>query len=455
MEKVIRFVEDNQQRNLDDLMEILRIPSISSSTEYKPEVVRCADHLAMRMHETGAARVDVFPTEGHPIVYSEFGAGRAKPTVLVYGHYDVQPVDPVDLWTSPPFEPQVRDGRLYARGATDDKGQLYTHLKAVQAYLRTVGDLPVNVKFIVEGEEEVGSTSLEGFLRAHKEMLAADWVVISDTPMFGKNMPSICYGLRGICYMEIGVKGPGMDLHSGSFGGIVPNPVNVLCEIIASMKDKAGRVQIPGFYDDVIQISQEEREALARLPLDTETLRAAAGVKQLTGELGYTDLERMWARPTLDCNGIWGGYSGEGAKTIIPSWAKAKISMRLVANQDPEKIAELFAHYVREVAPASIGIEVRSLHGGKGFLTPIEHPAVKAAARALERAFGVRTLYIREGGSIPFVATIHEIFRTPCLLVGFGHPEENSHAPDEHMYLDHYFSGIKAAAILYQELSLL
>lgn len=453
MQKIVEFVERNREKHVEDLVEFVKIPSISSSAEHRGEVGRCAEYLAERMRGAGMKTARVYSTPGHPIVFGEYVSSPSKPTVLIYGHYDVQPVDPLDLWSSPPFEPVVRDGNLYGRGTVDDKGQVYAHLKAMEAYLAASGDLPLNVKMVVEGEEEIGSENLERFLETHKEMLAADWVVISDTPMFGKNMPSICYGLRGICYMEIEVKGPEGDLHSGSFGGVVANPLQVLAEIVTSMKDKTGRVQIPGFYDDVVPVSQKEREALARLPFEEAELKRIAAVPLLTGEIGYTHLERMWARPTLDCNGIWGGFTGEGSKTIIPSWGKAKISMRLVPNQNPEKIAKLFEQYVNEVAPPTVRVTVVHLHGGNGFLAPIEDPAVQATARALERAFGVPAYYIREGGSIPFVATIHGIFKKPCLLMGFGLPDENSHAPNEHIYLENYHKGILSAAFLYDELA--
>jgi len=453
MKDVIDYLERNRSDQLQDLTAIVRIPSVSNSTEHKGDVDHCAEHIAGRLRQAGMQRVEVYPTHGHPIVYAEYVSDRSKPTVLVYGHYDVQPAEPLEQWLSPPFEVSERDGNLYGRGTTDDKGQLLVHLLAVEAFLKTRGDLPVNVKFMIEGEEEIGSESLEPFLEAHKEMLSANYVVISDTPMFGRNMPSICYGLRGICYMEVEVTTSTTDLHSGSFGGVVANPLHLLAELITSMKDKAGRIQIPGFYDNVVPVSQQEREALSRLPLNEEELRTTAGVKLLTGEIGYTHLERMWARPTLDCNGIWGGYYGEGTKTIIPAWGKAKISMRLVPNQDPQRIAEVFEAYAAEVAPPAATVKVSRLHGGSGFLTPIDHPAVQASARAMERAFGVPAFFIREGGSIPFVATIHNTFRCPCLLLGFGLPDENSHAPNEFLAVENYFKGMNSSAYLFDELS--
>ncbi|HEX2172142.1 MAG TPA: dipeptidase [Dehalococcoidia bacterium] len=431
MDTVQEYIDANRQRFVDDLIEIVRIPSISSSPDHRGEVARCAEHLAGEMLRVGLERAEVVPTAGHPMVYGERVTDPARPTVLIYGHYDVQPVDPLDQWQSPPFEPQERGGELYGRGTVDDKGQVYVHLKAIESWLSQTGDLPVNVKLMVEGEEEIGSENLTRFLLDNHDRLAADAVLISDTPMFRRGYPSICYGLRGLCYMEVHVRTSPVDLHSGSLGGVVANPANALAEIIAKLHDDQGRVTIPGFYDRVRPIAPAEREALAKLPFDEAEFLRTVGAPGLVGEAGFSTLERLWARPTLDVNGIWGGFSGEGTKTIIPATAAAKISMRLVADQDPEEIARLFEEYVPTLAPPGVTVTVRRHHGGRPFIAPVEHPAFQAADRALERAFGRAPVYIREGGSIPFVAEIADVLQRPCLLVGFGLPDENSHAPNE------------------------
>ena len=453
MEPVVQFIEKNEGRFVDELTEALRIPSISASTEHQEEVARCARFLADEMRTIGLERVEIFPTAGHPVIYGEWLGAPGKATALVYGHYDVQPADPLDQWESSPFDPSVRGGKLYARGAADDKGQVYIHLKAAEAWLRGTGKLPLNLKFILEGEEEVGSEHLGDFLTAHQDLLATDVVVISDTPMLGRGLPSICYGLRGICYFQVELRGPSHDLHSGSFGGAVANPVNVLNEILATLKGPAGRITVPGFYDRVVPLSDEERRTLAALPFNEEEFRQTAGVPALTGEADYTTLERVWARPTLDVNGILGGFIGEGAKTVIPSWSMAKVSMRLVPDQDPDEIARLFEKHVEDLCPSTVCLTVKRLHGGKPFLAPIDHPVFSAASRALEQAFGRPPVFIREGGSIPFVTTISEALKRPCLLVGFGLPDENAHAPNEHLDLENFHRGILATAHLYQELA--
>jgi len=453
MEKIVEYINSNRQRYIDELIDIVEIPSISCSSDHKQDVQRCAEYLKQKMLEAGLMRAEVMPTPGHPAVYGEWLGAPGKPTVLIYGHFDVQPVEPLEEWITPPFEPRIRDGELYGRGTVDDKGQVYAHLKAVQAWMINEGRLPVNVKFIVEGEEEIGSMHLEQFLEEHKDLLQADVVVISDTPMLDRGVPSICYGLRGLTYMEIGVQGPSMDLHSGSFGGIVANPANVLCDIIARLKDQNGRVTIPGFYDKVVPISQDERRNLASLPFDEEAYLKLTGSPAPYGETGYTTLERVWARPTLDVNGLVSGHIGEGAKTIIPAKAKAKVSMRLVPNQAPEEIATLFENYVRQIAPKTVRVKVRKESAGVGFLAPYDHPAFQAAIRALEKGFGKQAVFIREGGSIPFVGTIHETLGAPCILLGLGLPDENSHAPNEKLNLVNYHQGIVSCAYLYQGLA--
>jgi len=447
------FVNDNRQRYVDELVSFLRIPSISSRTENKGDVARAAEFLRSEMERLGIAS-QIFPTAGHPVVYGEWlGAGPGRPTVLIYGHYDVQPVDPLELWKSPPFEPQVRGGALYARGSVDDKGQVWLHLKAFEAW-RKAGGPPVNVKMIFEGEEEIGSANLGPFLEQERERLRADAVVVSDSPMFGKGIPSICYGLRGLAYMQVDVEGPAVDLHSGSFGGAVNNPANALAHLIAKLKDEQGKVLVPGFYDKVRKLTARERKEVRRLPFNRKEWLASAGSPPREwGEPQFHVLERIWARPTLEVNGIWGGYQGEGAKTIIPSKAGAKISMRLVPDQTPEEIERKFTAYVKKIAPKDVKVTVRSLHGGSAFLCPTDAPEFQATERALERAFGKKPVLIREGGSIPFTATIQAALGVPVILMGFGLPDENSHAPNERLDLDNYHQGILAAVYLLEELA--
>jgi acetylornithine deacetylase/succinyl-diaminopimelate desuccinylase-like protein len=453
MKQIHEYIDANRQRYIDELCDLLRIPSISSSSAHKADVARCADALRAEMLRIGMTRAEVFTTPGHPVVYGEWLGAPGKPTVLIYGHYDVQPVDPLNLWTSPPFEPTVRDGDLYARGAVDDKGQVFAHLKAIEAYLKYAGTLPVNVKFIAEGEEEIGSVNLAGFLKEQRDLLKADAVVVSDTPMFEKGVPSICYGLRGLCYMEVKVSGPTVDLHSGVFGGGIANPANVLCEIIAKLHDTEGRVAVPHFYDRVRPLPDTERRALAALPWDEKKWLETSGCPEVVGEVGYTTLERIWARPTLDVNGIISGFTGEGAKTIIPAWASAKVSMRLVPDQRPEEIEDLFEKAVKKFAPSTVRVEVTRHHGGLPFLAPTEHAAFVACGRALEQAFGRKPVFTREGGSIPFVRDMADTLGAPCILLGFGLPDENAHAPNERFHLYNFHQGIHAVAYLMEELA--
>ena len=447
------YIAENRQRYVDELVRFLKIPSISSRGEHQPDMLRAAELLRAEMERLGM-KVGIFPTAGHPIVFGEWlDAGPGAPTVLVYGHYDVQPVDPLELWTSPPFEPVVRDGNLYGRGSVDDKGQVWLHLKAFEAW-RLAGGPPVNVKMLVEGEEEVGSANLGPFLEKERARLAADVVVVSDSPMFGHDIPSICYGLRGLAYLQVDVEGAGGDLHSGSFGGAVDNPANALCHIVAQLKTQDGKVRIPGFYDRVRKLTARERREVRRLPFSTkEFLRSAGNPPRAWGESQFHVLERIWARPTLDVNGIWGGYQGEGAKTVLPARAGAKISMRLVPDQTPEEIERKFTAFVKKIAPRSVKVTVRSLHGGSPFLCPTDAPEFQATERALQRAFGRKPVLIREGGSIPFTATIQEAMGVPVILMGFGLPDENSHAPNERLDLENYQRGILSAAYLYEELA--
>jgi len=445
-DQALNFAATRQAAQLDELKELLSIPSVSAQPQHKGDIARAAQWLADHLGAIGMQRAQVMPTSGHPVVYSEWlGAGKDKPTVLIYGHYDVQPEDPLDLWQSDPFKPEVRGQNLYARGASDDKGQLFTHVKAVEAYLKSSGKLPVNCKFIIEGEEEVGSPSLDPFIEANRQLLAADAALISDGSMPRSDLPALTYGLRGICYMQVQVTGPKRDLHSGSFGGAVYNPIQALSEIIAGLKDAHGHIAIPGFYDGVRSIDDEERRSLSEAPFDEATFRDEAGVSSTWGEEGYSVLEQICARPTLECNGIWGGYTAEGSKTVLPSSASAKISMRLVHDQDPHEIAELFRAHVMRVAPPQVQVTVRNLHGGKPGMVDRNLPVMQSAAVALERAFGRRPVFLREGGSIPVVSTLKSVLGIPTVLMGLGLPDDNLHSPNEKLYLPNLYRGIQAS----------
>jgi acetylornithine deacetylase/succinyl-diaminopimelate desuccinylase-like protein len=453
MQEVIAYIDTNRKRFVDELVEWVRIPSISCDPRHAGDVVRSAEHLGAQFRQLRASRVEVWPTPGHPSVFAEWLRAPGRPTLLVYGHHDVQPVDPLGEWVSPPFEPSVRQGRLWGRGVVDDKGQVYIHAKAVESFLHAAGDLPINLKMIVEGEEEIGSSNLDSLLRTHARDLAADFVCVSDTAMFGRGIPSLCVGLRGLAYVEVFVEGPATDLHSGSFGGGVANPVNVLAKMIATLHDGAGRIAVAGFYDDVVALSDGERREMASLPFNENEWLRSSGAPALCGEEGYSTLERIWARPTLDVCGISGGFQGEGAKTIIPARASAKVSCRLVPNQEPDDVArKLRAHFTR-VAPPGVRVRVEDLHGGRPYLAPTDHPVYELAKRAFSKAFGKPTVFMREGGSIPFVRTIADATGKPCLLMGFGQPDENAHAPNEWLDLENYHLGIKSAAYLYDEIA--
>ena len=455
MEKVLDFINVNRDHYVDELKQYLAIPSISALPQHKDDVRRCAEWTADEMRRIGLHNVRIEETPGHPIVYGDWLDAAGAPTILFYGHYDVQPVDPVNLWTTPPFEATVRDGEIYARGSADDKGQVFMHFKAVEAHLKQHGGLPVNMKFLIEGEEEVGSANLDNFVAGHKDLLNADVVVISDSPMFDRGVPSICYGLRGLAYYQIDLRGTKSDLHSGSFGGAVANPAMVLAQILAQMKDKSGRIKIAGFYDDVVELTAEERAEFARLPFNERKYRQELGAPKLFGETGYTTLERIWARPTFEVNGLLSGFTGDGAKTVIPALAMAKVSMRLVPNQDPQKVGDLFEAYVRKVAPKTVELTLTRMHGGKPWMTAFDNPFVQAAGRAIEKGFGQRPVFNREGGSIPVVATFQEVLGLPCVLFGVGLPDENAHAPDEKLDLGNFHNGIIASAFLYQEVGAL
>jgi acetylornithine deacetylase/succinyl-diaminopimelate desuccinylase-like protein len=453
MDKIIDFINVNRDRYLDELKALLAIPSISALPQHAGDVRRCAEWCADEMRRIGLENVKLIPTPGNPVVYGDWLHAEGAPTILFYGHYDVQPVDPLALWTSPPFEATIRDGEIYARGSADDKGQVFMHLKAVEAHIKQNGRLPVNIKFILEGEEEVGSAHLDDFIRQHKAELGADVVVISDSTMFARGVPSICYGLRGLVYFQIDLRGSSTDLHSGSFGGAVANPGIVLAQMLAQMKDRGGRIKIPGFYDDVVPLQEEERQAWATLPFNEKQYKKDFGIPKVFGESGYTTLERTWARPTFEVNGLLSGFTGEGAKTVLPAVAMAKVSMRLVANQDPDKIAQLFEAYVHDIAPKTVEAKVTRMHGGKPWMTSYDNPFVQAAGRAIERGFGRKPVFTREGGSIPVVSTFQEELGLPSVLFGVGLPDENAHAPNEKLDVANFHNGIIASAILYQEVA--
>ena len=453
MENIVSYINSNREKYVEELKDFLRIPSISTLAENKADMLTAAEFVAGKLREAGLENVKIIETKGHPLVYADWLKAPGKPTVLVYGHYDVQPVDPINLWDSPPFEPTIRDGKIYARGATDDKGQMYMHIKSVEAYFKTVGKLPINLKFIIEGEEEIGSGNLDEFVNKNQEMLKCDSVLISDTSLYGPGVPTLTYGLRGLCYMEVAVTGPNRDLHSGTFGGGVDNPINVLAEMISKLKDNNGKIKIPGFYKDVVNLTKKERENFKTLPFSEKQYAKTLGVKELKGEKGYSTLERVWARPSLDCNGIFGGFTGEGAKTVLPSKATAKISMRLVPNQDPKKIAKLFKSYINKIAPKTVKVEASTLHGAYPIATSLDDKATLSAAAALAKVFGKKTVFMREGGSIPIVVTFAKKLKAAPVLLGMGLNSENLHSPNEHFNLNHFHLGILSSAYFMDEFS--
>jgi acetylornithine deacetylase/succinyl-diaminopimelate desuccinylase-like protein len=450
--KILDYIDSNRQRFLDELFEFLRIPSVSASSEHKGDTRRAAEWLMDKMKQAGL-ETSIHDTAGHPIVLGEWrGAGADAPTVLIYGHYDVQPPEPLNLWTTPAFEPEIRDGRIYARGSVDDKGQLYLHVKALEAHLQTSGSLPVNVILLAEGEEEVGSEHLMPFIEQNADLLKADAVVISDSGMFAPGMPTIGASLRGLAYFEIRVRAAKSDLHSGSYGGAVANPATALARIIASFHDEKGHILVPGFYDDV-RTAPEFLEQIRTLPFEDQTLIDETGVRELFGEEGFTTLERLWVRPTCEVNGLLSGYTGEGAKTVLPSHAMAKVSFRLVPDQDPHTIEKLVEQHVRRVTPPGVEVDVEHLHGGKPWRARLEGRLYEAGARALAQAFGADTIYAGEGGSIPIVSDFERVLGAPVLLMGFGLPGQNAHAPDEWMSVENYEKGARASALLLSELA--
>lgn len=447
---VEQYLETHKQRFERQLCEFLAIPSVSTDASCAPDVQRCASWLAEHLRSIGMPNVEVIPTHGHPLVYAEYRtASPQSPTLLLYGHYDVQPVDPLHLWTNPPFEPTVRDGKVYARGATDDKGQVFLHVKAIETMLAVDGSLPVNLKLLIEGEEEIGSPNLAPFVEQNRAKLACDAVVVSDTSMFAPGEPSIVYGLRGLAYLQIDVQGPNRDLHSGSYGGAVANPINALAHIIARLKDASGTITIPGFFDDVLELTEDERASLNALGYSDERLKVDVAVDSVVGEPGFTTIERLGARPTLDVNGILGGFTGAGAKTVLPSRAMAKVSMRLVPHQKHHDIAEKIISYIAAIAPAGVTVSVQDLHGADPVLVDTSSPAIVMAAKALEQTFGVPCRFTREGGSIPVVLLFDTVLGAPTVLMGFGLNNENAHSPDEHFSLANFHTGMRAVATYY------
>lgn len=443
------YIEANKDRFLEELFSLIRIPSVSAKMEHKPDMQRCARRWVELLLSSGADKAVVMPTKGNPIVYAEKMVSPDAPTVLVYAHYDVMPVEPLELWKSNPFEPEIRDGRIWARGADDDKGQGMIQVKGFEIALKE-GLLQCNVKFIFEGEEEIGSPSLDAFCREHKELLKADVILVSDTSMVSAETPSLTTGLRGLAYWEVEVTGPNRDLHSGHFGGAVANPINVLCKLMADIVDADGRITIPGFYDDVEEVSQAEREMIAQIPFDDAKYRAAIDVDALFGEKGYSTLERNSCRPSFDICGIWGGYIGEGSKTVLPSKAYAKVSCRLVPHQDHEKISRLFEDYMNQVAPAYVRVKVKPSHGGQGYVCPIDMPAYQAAEKAVGIAFEKKPLAVRRGGSIPIISTFEQILGIKTVLMGFGLEQNAIHSPNESQRLDIFLKGIESVAEFYR-----
>jgi acetylornithine deacetylase/succinyl-diaminopimelate desuccinylase-like protein len=449
MEAIKNYIEKNKARFLEELFELIRIPSVSAREENKPDMLRMAEHLKHSLLKAGATLAEVYPTAGHPILYGEKIISKDIPTVLVYGHYDVQPAEPLDLWKTPPFEPVVKDGKIWGRGSDDDKGQLFMHVKAFEL-MNNTDTLTCNVKFMIEGEEEVGSVNLEKFCRDHKEMLKADVILISDTTMVSQDLPSVTSGLRGLSYMQVEVTGPDRDLHSGLYGGAVVNPCNILCEMIASLKDENGRITIPGFYDDVNECSPEERTEMGKRPFSEEAFKRSVGVDALAGEKGYSVTERIGIRPTLDVNGIWGGYTGEGAKTILPSKAYAKVSMRLVPYQNAEKIASLFEKHFISIAPPGVKVKAEYLHGGQSYVSPLDTPEYLAAARSVEKTYNKKPIPVRSGGSIPIVATFEKVLGIKSVLLGFGLDSDAIHSPNENYPLFNFYKGIETIPLYYR-----
>ena len=449
MEQIKKYVADNQARFLEELFGLLRIPSISSESAHKPDMIRAAEYWRDAVLKAGADRAEIMPTDGNPVMFAEKIIDPKLPTILVYGHYDVMPVDPIDEWRTKPFEPVIKDGKIWARGADDDKGQAFMHAKAFELMVKT-GTLPCNVKFMIEGEEEIGSGSLTKWLDTHKDLVKADVILVSDTGMLAEDVPSVTIGLRGLCYVEVEVTGPNRDLHSGLYGGAVANPINVLAKMIGQLIDEQGHITIPGFYDDVLEVGKADRDAMARAPFNLDEYKKALDIAEVQGEAGYTTMERTGIRPTCDVNGIWGGYTGEGAKTVIPSKATAKISMRLVPNQDYHKIGQLFEKYFKSLAPKGVKVKVTMHHGGTGYVAPTDTVAYKAAHRAVAEMLGKEPVPFRSGGSIPIISTFEEKLGIKSILLGFGLESDAIHSPNENYPVEQYLRGIRTIPLFYR-----
>ena len=452
MQNILNYLRTHRQQHLAQLFELTRFPSVSTAVEHKDDVAQCARFLADHVQSIGMTRVEVMPTKRHPVVYAEWLEASNAPTILIYGHYDVQPPEPLELWNSPPFEPQIRAGEIYARGISDDKGQLFAYLKAIEAYFQEDGALPINIKLLFEGEEEIGSENLHTFVQEHTELLKADAILLSDTSMFAPGLPTVCYGTRGLVHCQIDLETAATDLHSGSFGGIVANPIQILANILVNLKDQEGRVKIPGFYDDVTTLTEQEQAQFTALPFDEQALQQEIGVAEFVGETGFSTLERRWARPALDVNGILGGFTGEGVKTVIPSNAMAKITMRLVPHQDPEKIFNAAKTYIKQLAPATAKLTVTGGIGGSAYMTPLDHPILPYIARALQQAYQQEPVFTRTGGTIGVLNTFSETLRLPIVMVGMAQPNDNAHAPNEHLTEELFYQGTEAAAYLLHEL---
>ncbi len=449
MKTIRKYIKENETRFLEELFDLIRIPSVSAKEENKPDMKRATEYIKNSLLKAGADNAEVINTSGHPVVYGEKIIDPAKPTVLVYGHYDVQPADPLELWDSPPFEPEVRDGKIFARGADDDKGQMFMHVKAFELMVNT-GTLPCNIKFMIEGEEEVGSPSLKHFCVENKEKLSADVILISDTTMIAPDIPSITVGLRGLSYMEVELTGPDHDLHSGLYGGAVLNPANALAKMVASLTDENNQITIKGFYDDVLEVSDEERKEMAKAPFNLDDYKQSLDVDEVVGEKGFSTRERTGIRPSLDVNGIWSGYIEEGAKTVLPSKAWAKISMRLVPNQKSKKIDRLFEEHFKSIAPAGVKVSVKSLHGGEGYVSPIDSLAYQAASMACEESFGKKPIPVRSGGSIPIVSDFEEVLGIKSILLGFGLDSDAIHSPNENYPLYNFYKGIETIPLFFK-----
>lgn len=451
--EISQYLTSNRDKHLLELTEYLAIPSISSLPEHEEDIRDAAKWTAKALEQAGMENVKVYETGGHPVVYADWLKAEGKPTVLVYGHYDVQPVDPLELWDTPPFEANIRDNKIFARGASDDKGQVFMHIKAIETILQTTKTLPVNFKFCIEGEEEIGSPTLPSFVENNKELLASDVIVISDTGMQGPERPAICYGLRGLCGLQIDVTGTNSDLHSGLYGGAVQNSIHALVEIVNSFHSPDGKILVESFYDDVEEITEEEQKAFAALEASDQQLKEQLGVEDLHGEPGFTTLERTYVRPTLEVNGIYGGFQGEGIKTVIPAKASAKITCRLVPNQDPAQIAELLKQHINSHVPKGVKVEITLFDQGHPYVTPLDHPAIQAAGRAYEAVYKIPTAYTRGGGSIPIVAEFDQLLGLPVVLMGFGLSTENFHAPNEHFHLENFDKGIETLCLYWYELA--